>query len=83
MNKKYTAKQLAAFNETYKKYPGELRRFVDKQGIGGLAMQCYQGRTCGCRVIGNGTIQFPLTVEPCAKHLSVHILHDTEAVYVL
>ena len=28
----------------------------------------YKARACGCRVVGNGTLPHPLTVEPCEAH---------------
>jgi hypothetical protein len=48
-----------------------LRRFVDGKGEGGLANMVYRKHECGCKVIGNGTLQHPLAVQFCDLHLGV------------
>ncbi len=48
--------------------PSGAVRVVTADGRGSLLYATYRARPCGCRVTGNGTLQRPLTVEPCARH---------------
>jgi len=63
--------QASSFNHSYRTYQMVYRPFctvVDDQLEGGMEMATYAHLPCGCRCIGNGTLQFPFTVKHCEKH---------------
>lgn len=49
-------------------WAGPYRPYVDGDGEAGLELATYCHLPCGCRVVGNGTLPHPLTVQQCAKH---------------
>lgn len=67
--KKLTPEQIKNFRESFERWPGNLQRGITDDGEGFLSDACTRPLPCGCRVIGNGTIQFPLTVKQCDKHV--------------
>jgi len=45
------------------------KQMIDTEtGDGFLAFTSYGHSKCGCKVIGNGTLQFPLEVKHCKNH---------------
>ena len=68
--KPITPAAIRAWNKTYNEYPLNAVRRVTSDGEGVLINMSYQPLPCGCKVTGNGTLQFPLTVTPCPDHLT-------------
>jgi hypothetical protein len=62
--------KIAGFRESYRNYPSSYFTGVDDDGRGFLTNAVTMARPCGCAVVGNGTLQLPLEVEPCALHSS-------------
>jgi hypothetical protein len=63
-----TVERIQTWNATYNLWPCNAVRRVTADGEGVLLNLTYQPRPCGCRVTGNGTLQFPMTVVPCTRH---------------
>lgn len=61
--------------EDYKKgldeWPAYARKVMDSDGNTSLTNATYRVHKCGCRIVGCGTLQFPLSIEFCEKHKSV------------
>ena len=68
--KPITPAAIQAWNKTYEQYPLNAIRRVTSDGEGVLINMSYAHLPCGCKVTGNGSLQFPLTVTPCAGHLT-------------
>lgn len=66
--KKLTKKQIRALRDTYAQWPQAGIRAITDKGEGVIALATYEPLDCGCRVTGNGTLQFPLTVKHCFPH---------------
>lgn len=75
--KKLTDKQIAAYNESFQRWHGYIQRVViaegKERGEGTLTNATYQHPRCGCRVTGNGSLHFPLTVKFCKAHKAVKV----------
>jgi hypothetical protein len=61
--------------ETYREgmdsWPSFARKSMGSDGYVGLTEAVYQPAPCGCKAVGAGTLQFPLTVEHCERHAAV------------
>jgi hypothetical protein len=61
--------------ETYRKgmdsYPSFASKSMGEDGTPTLTEATYQNSPCGCRVVGAGTLQFPLTVRHCERHADI------------
>lgn len=66
--KKLTPKKIAGYQDTYRKWPSAGTRCLTDDGEAFIEGATLADLPCGCKVTGNGTLQFPLTVRPCAKH---------------
>jgi len=51
-------------------FPSFARKEMDEQGNAFLSNCCHNEPKCGCKIIGNGTLQNPLGIEFCSKHKS-------------
>jgi len=49
-------------------FPSYARKNIDDYGNAFLSNCCFALPTCGCEIIGCGTLQFPLTIKFCHKH---------------
>lgn len=47
---------------------GESRSAYHGPEGGSILFATYRQTECGCTVVGNGTLQHPLMVEPCDAH---------------
>lgn len=54
--------------ESLHNYPSYARKEMSTDGTTGLSNCVYKEPTCGCKIAGNGTLQFPLEVKFCNKH---------------
>ena len=48
--------------------PSYARKEMAPNGTMGLSNCCYNEPSCGCKIVGCGTLQFPLTIQYCTKH---------------
>ena len=51
-------------------FPSFARKEMDEHGVAFLSNCSYKASKCGCRIIGNGTLQNPLEIKFCNKHKS-------------
>lgn len=59
---------IADMRESLRAFPSFKRAAIADDGTPYLT-NCVEHTTeCGCKIIGNGTIQFPLTIQFCAAH---------------
>lgn len=56
------------YQETLRTWPHSYVRDMDDKGIPFLGFATHVDPPCGCRIVGCGTLQFPLTIEFCKKH---------------
>lgn len=49
-------------------FPSYCQKDIDDYGTPFLSNCVMNEPECGCEIIGNGTLQFPLTIKFCAKH---------------
>ena len=59
---------IKAFQDSLIQWPSRVIPYLDDDGRAGLLYSTYQPLPCGCEVIGNGTLQFPLSVNQCKLH---------------
>ena len=59
---------IKSYQEGLKLWPSKMKPYLSDTGKAGLAYGVYQQSKCGCKVKGNGTLQFPMSVEHCEKH---------------
>lgn len=50
-------------------FPSFCSKQMDEQGNASLGNCTYRTHKCGCEIIGNGTLQNPLEIKFCNKHL--------------
>lgn len=61
---------IAAMQNSLRQFPSFCKKEIDDEGTPYL-MNCVQRDSkCGCTIIGNGTLQFPLMIKHCKKHQS-------------
>lgn len=63
----------ASFNKTWMSRPLPMNNGQK----GTLCYATYQPLTCGCCVTGDGSLQFPLTVQQCPMHAAAPALLDS------
>jgi hypothetical protein len=64
-----TWKDVKTFAEALEDWPSHAQKSMgENDGVPALISTVYQNRECGCEIVGNGTLQFPLTIQPCKKH---------------
>jgi len=66
--KKLTKSDIASLRTAYRQYRTGLICQVSDDGNGFLLNGVYRDSMCGCKVIGNGTLHFPLRVQHCKEH---------------
>lgn len=49
-------------------FPSFARKEMDEKGEAFLSNCCYNEKKCGCKIVGNGTLQNPLEIKFCSKH---------------
>jgi hypothetical protein len=58
--------------ESYKtsllNFPSFAQKLISDDGIPFLSNVTLKKSKCGCDITGNGTLQFPLSVQHCKKH---------------
>ena len=59
---------IKAHQESLSSYPMPLRAMIDNDGTPAITGAVYRTYPCGCKVIGNGTLQFPVSIQFCNKH---------------
>lgn len=59
---------IKAFQQSLHNYPLNLRAIMDDHGNTALTGAAFHDHKCGCKIIGNGSLQFPLTIKFCNKH---------------
>lgn len=59
---------IKAHQECLREYPMNLRAMIDDYGTPAITGAVHATNKCGCEIIGNGTLQFPLTIKFCNKH---------------
>lgn len=59
---------IKAHQEALRDYAVTFRAWMDDKGKPGIIGAVSRVRKCGCKVVGNGTLQFPIMVQPCEKH---------------
>ena len=57
-----------SYNSGLNAFPNYNNRYVTDNGPG-LANMCYKNEVCGCKIVGCGTLQFPLAIQFCDEHL--------------
>lgn len=68
----YAARLLARDYPEHRCPPGDTpdweRRSTLHTDAGTAVLGCYLDPACGCRIVGDGTLQHPIMVEPCSVH---------------
>ncbi len=59
---------IKAMQQSLTTYPLNLRAVISDNGEPALIGATYKTYKCGCDIIGNGTLQFPLSIKFCSKH---------------
>lgn len=73
-----TAKQKAeSMRETIRQWPSNIRQAVTDEFEGYLMNAVHATNSCGCRIIGNGSLPLPLIISYCPKHAAVAEMIDT------
>lgn len=49
-------------------YPARYLAYLNDDGRAGIMDAVYSSYECGCKIKGNGTLQFPISIEYCKKH---------------
>ncbi len=63
-----TSINLKAYQHSLNEYASFARKGIDNQGVPYLTNCAFNSPKCGCEIIGNGTLQFPLSIKYCKKH---------------
>lgn len=69
--KSYDGKQnvnIKAHQESLKVWPLRFTGYINDDGKAGLMDAVYSTYECGCKIIGNGSLQFPISIKFCDKH---------------
>lgn len=64
--------KISDFQETLINYPSSCNKEMDDYGQAYLSNCVHETHKCGCEIVGNGTIQFPLSIKFCKKHKKVN-----------
>ena len=59
---------IKSFQDSLRQYPSSIMPFLGDDGRAGLSGAVYAYNECECKIKGNGTLQFPLSIEFCDKH---------------
>ena len=59
---------IASFKQSLIEFPSNIRAGLSDDGEAHLINVVESSYDCGCRIKGNGTLQFPLSIEFCRKH---------------
>jgi hypothetical protein len=54
--------------DSYRNFPSYARKAIDGDGEPALLDCVFRESECGCKIIGNGSLQFPLMIQHCEKH---------------
>ncbi len=49
-------------------FPSFAQKDIDDYGTPFLSNITIRTSECGCEIVGNGTLQFPLTIKKCKLH---------------
>jgi hypothetical protein len=66
--KRLTKALIKSLQQTYRTYPMAGIREITDDGEAFIGNITTKPSPCGCRIVGNGTLQFPLTIAPCVNH---------------
>ena len=66
--KELTAERIKGFRKSYREFNMVLRPDITDDGEAFLFGAVHAIHECGCKVTGNGTLQFPLTIKFCKRH---------------
>lgn len=58
------------YRKSLEEYPMYARMMMGKDGRTSLTNATFRVHKCGCKIIGCGTLQFPLEIDFCKKHSS-------------
>lgn len=57
-----------SFRKSLQTFPSYCRKDMSQNGEAFLSDCVFVKSECGCQIIGNGTLQFPLQIKHCFKH---------------
>lgn len=59
---------IAGMQETLRAYPMEYLAQLSDDGVPFIKGMVHREPGCGCKIVGNGTLQFPVMIEFCKQH---------------
>lgn len=66
--KKLSEEEIKNYRESYQAMPGFARKMMAEDGTPYLSNITFIPAKCGCEIIGNGTLPFPLQIKFCKLH---------------
>lgn len=63
-----TKTQIDNYRKSFREFPSYARKDIAEDGTPFLSGITFTQTKCGCEIIGNGTLPFPLEIKFCKKH---------------
>ena len=63
------------YHESLESFPSHAQKFMGTDGQPALVNVVTSPTPCGCKVVGCGTIQFPITIDFCSSHQSAEAVN--------